>query len=340
MSYLCGVMDDMPQLSIIIPVRNRMGIIGRCLDGVASQTLRPLEVVLVDNGSEDGTMEVLRQWAADNDSDGLKVVVTEETRPGACAARNKGLSLATAPYVAFFDSDDVMHGCYAAEAVRMFRENPDADIVYWKVGYTPWHGDRRVLRYSERDVVGTQIFHSLLSTQAYAVRRDFILRTGGWDETLSIWNDWELGLRLLLAGAKTVACPEVLAEVYGGEQSITGTDYHSRAMRCMDAVKRAREVAVKYLSGKKLRAVCSDLDVVAAILAGNCRREGDVTTSEAVMSSILPADVSFLRKALLRLVSRYVAAGFRGASIWAPPLCIFSDHAKRKEIPVICEGSL
>ena len=91
-------------ISLVIPVRNRASIVGRTLDSVAAQTRLPDQIVLVDNGSTDGTLEVLRRWA--NGRSNVQVVT--EPRPGAAEARNCGLRAVTEEYVMFFDSDDTM----------------------------------------------------------------------------------------------------------------------------------------------------------------------------------------------------------------------------------------
>ncbi|MDE6573922.1 MAG: glycosyltransferase family 2 protein, partial [Muribaculaceae bacterium] len=93
------------RLSIIIPVYNRESIVLRTLESVERQTLRPLKLILVDNGSSDGTLAVLEQWRQEHAAPGFEVEVYSEPVPGACAARNKGLAVADTEFVMFFDSD-------------------------------------------------------------------------------------------------------------------------------------------------------------------------------------------------------------------------------------------
>ena len=88
-------------ITIIIPVYNRAGIVGPTLDAVAAQTWRPLNVILVDNASTDNTLQVLNQWKKSVERPDFKVEVIEERTPGASAARNAGLRRATTRWTMF-----------------------------------------------------------------------------------------------------------------------------------------------------------------------------------------------------------------------------------------------
>jgi len=86
-------------VSVIIPSYNRRELLLTCLDSVAEQSFAPDEIIVVDDGSTDGTIEAL------NARDDVRVIVQENAGPG--AARNRGARAATGDYIAFLDSDDV-----------------------------------------------------------------------------------------------------------------------------------------------------------------------------------------------------------------------------------------
>src|SRR5437588_11225281 len=90
----------MPRVSVIVPVRNAVRTIGRTIDGVLSQTYGDLELIVVDNGSTDGTREAIAAY------DG-RITVVEERRAGPSVARNAGARAAKGVYLAFVDADDV-----------------------------------------------------------------------------------------------------------------------------------------------------------------------------------------------------------------------------------------
>ena len=94
--------DAAPRVSVIVPVRDRRALLRECLDALAAQSFDGFEVIVVDDGSTDGSGDEAR--AADG-RDGLRVRVLETSGAGAVAARRAGIDASTAPYVAFTDSD-------------------------------------------------------------------------------------------------------------------------------------------------------------------------------------------------------------------------------------------
>ena len=92
----------MPKVSIIIPVYNTAPYLRECLDSVVNQTLKDIEIIIVDDGSTDGSTEICKEYAAKDCR--IKLLIQENQ--GVVVARNSGISLASAPYVGFVDSDD------------------------------------------------------------------------------------------------------------------------------------------------------------------------------------------------------------------------------------------
>ena len=88
-------------VSVIIPVYNRVDTIKRAIDSVLCQTYKNLELIIVDDCSNDNTLQVIREF-----QDKRMKVITSERNSGANAARNKGIMAAKGQYVAFQDSDD------------------------------------------------------------------------------------------------------------------------------------------------------------------------------------------------------------------------------------------
>ena len=115
----------MPQLSVIIPVRNAARHLRECLDSLLSQSLRDIEVICVENGSTDASSVILKEYAAD---DSRIMVLYGDNMRGAGAARNVGLSVATGKWIHFVDADDVVFECAEKELVD-FAESKNADVV-------------------------------------------------------------------------------------------------------------------------------------------------------------------------------------------------------------------
>ena len=99
-------------LTIIIPVRNREQYVERTLDSIAASTCPFMELLIVDNGSVDRSVEICQQWARAHQD--VPVRFLTETRPGAAVARNCGLRAARSEFVYFFDSDDIFSNDFVA----------------------------------------------------------------------------------------------------------------------------------------------------------------------------------------------------------------------------------
>lgn len=215
-------MMSKPLLTIVIPVYNRAHCMRRTFDSVVAQTLRPLRLIIVDNNSTDGSAEMAREWADAHRSPDFQIEILAETKRGAAAARNRGLSVVETPWVMFFDSDDTMAPTLTADVAATVAAHPDADIVGWDVERTGAGGPGNVSPFKlAGDIVWRQIIHCTLSTQHYACRTELFRRAGGWNDSLPVWNDFEAGLRLLLTGPRIVT----LAHNSAGHPPVTV--YHS-----------------------------------------------------------------------------------------------------------------
>ena len=91
-----------PKISIIIPVYNTRKYLRRCLASVCGQLLKEIEIICINDGSTDGSLEILR----DHEVSDSRIAVIDQKNKGAASARNKGLQTASAPYIGFVDSDD------------------------------------------------------------------------------------------------------------------------------------------------------------------------------------------------------------------------------------------
>lgn len=109
-------------VSVIIPVYNRMDYLGECLDSVLAQTYENLEIILIDDGSTDGSVELCKQYA-EKDS---RIVVIAANHGGVSKARNLGLDAAKGEFVLFVDSDDVIHPNLTEVLLRSLTESDAA----------------------------------------------------------------------------------------------------------------------------------------------------------------------------------------------------------------------
>ena len=222
------------KVSIIIPVYNRAAVVPVTLQSVLSQTHRPLQVVLVDNDSTDDTLRVLQEFQKEHESEQFEVVVTNESHHTAGAARNRGFEFATGDWVLFFDSDDQMEARLVASYVNIIKKHQEKgkplDLISARSTIVFPDGSHRQAPFHKRDLFAQHILHAQLATQRYAVRRQFFADTDWWNINLPGWNDWELGLRLLLARpyVSFMGGKSRITINHNGDDSITGTEFHSR----------------------------------------------------------------------------------------------------------------
>ena len=261
------------KVSIIIPVYNRANVVKRTLQSVLAQTHRPLEVILVDNGSNDGSDVILNQFKIDNDKPDFHVIVSAENKRGACAARNHGFSLATGEWVMFFDSDDTMGKRLVEKYVDTFEKTP-CDMIITKGTYIASDGSKRSLPFFKEDLFANHILHGIIATQRFAVKREFFARTDGWNINLPAWNDWELGLRLLIERPAMGFLNTNAVTVYAqGEASITGNGFASRHPYWLQVITIMQDT-IRCSSLRNKERYLRLLEYRKVVLAAQYHREG------------------------------------------------------------------
>ncbi|MGB3624300.1 MAG: glycosyltransferase [Henriciella sp.] len=195
--------SSQPRVGVVIPCRDRADTVAEAVLSVLDQDYSNLEVIAVDDGSTDSTVNVLRGIRDPR----LRILSNFGTR-GPSAARNFGVRHTTAPWIAFQDSDDLWR------PARLSRQMPRLASGSWIGGFCGMEVklgsqiDSPVIdRYprpgtaprSSR-VLPDLLRNSIVSTQMLILRRDVFELVGGFDETLSALVDWELMLRVAPEG--------------------------------------------------------------------------------------------------------------------------------------------
>ncbi len=185
---------DVPAVSVIIPTYDRMEMLGAALDSVAAQTFQDFEIVIVDDGSTDGT----REYVASRSE---RIRYFWQPNQGVAEARNHGLRVIHSEFVAFLDSDDLWKPEFLDKTVSLLRQNPDLALVYTR--FTSMDAAGRVLpRHNKTPFAGDvtlRLFAStFIHTSAVVARSHVIRDAGGFDGRLSHNEDYDLWLRLSL----------------------------------------------------------------------------------------------------------------------------------------------
>jgi glycosyltransferase involved in cell wall biosynthesis len=194
-----------PKVSVLMPVRNAVRWIESSLASLARQTLGDFEVVAVDDGSTDGSRDVLDRWAAAD----RRFTTIRQPALGLVAALNRGLEHCRAPLVARMDADDVSHPRRLELQTAHLASHPATGVVSCLVRHFPAHRVAEGFRLYEawlnslttHDAMARERFvESPLAHPSVMVRRGLLAEAGGWRERG--WaEDYDLWLRLFETGA-------------------------------------------------------------------------------------------------------------------------------------------
>ncbi|MBW1739125.1 MAG: glycosyltransferase [Deltaproteobacteria bacterium] len=190
----------MPQVSVIIPTYNRASCVTEAIDSVLAQTFTDYEIIVVDDGSTDNTREILEPY-----EDRIRYIYQQNS--GVSGARNAGILAANGDWVAFLDSDDE----YYPDGLRLlfepFHENPAIVARLGNVSLTGIQDERELFGLRGIKLKGPAILERPLLTalkwfspQAFAVRRNTLLRCGLFDTRLNLYEDSDLMCRVALQG--------------------------------------------------------------------------------------------------------------------------------------------
>ena len=183
----------MSGVSVIIPTLNRAQKVVRAVVSVFEQTYDDFEIIVVDDGSDDGTIEKLEQFG-----NRIRCLVNSKTL-GVSAARNRAIKVSEAPLIAFLDSDDYWLPQKLKVQTDFFRSNPEAvacqtDEVWIRKG-------RRVNPMKKHAKPSGNIFEAslklcLVSPSAVMLKRSLLDRVGVFDEEFQVCEDYDLWLRI------------------------------------------------------------------------------------------------------------------------------------------------
>lgn len=202
-----------PRLSVIIPAYNAAEFLPATIDSALAQTHPNVEVVVVDDGSTDGTRAVL-------DAYGDRIVGVTQANGGPAAARNHALRLATGDYVGLLDADDLWAPTRAERCIALLEADPTltgALTDSWIFDDDPaaatqrWFVDRRPEPFPDRSEQLAASARGNFLTASVIVRSEVVDRLGGFDPAIFGAEDYDLWCRILLAGGSFALVDEPLS---------------------------------------------------------------------------------------------------------------------------------
>ena len=204
------------RVSIVIPCYNAQDFVAETIESALGQDYPDVEVVVVDDGSTDGSTRVLESFAD-------RIRWESGPNRGACAARNRGLQLATGNYIQFVDADDVLMSDKLTTQMPFVMQHSDS-LVFCAGEFM--HGKTHHPHHNRKDDFSDSLIYMLrggLPTPAPIHRREWIEQCGGWDESLPCAQERDLHLRIAAFGIPFLRIPDVLYRVRPVEDSVSSS---------------------------------------------------------------------------------------------------------------------
>jgi GT2 family glycosyltransferase len=222
----------MPKISVIIPTYNSAKYIAQAIESVLAQTYSDYEIIVVDDGSTDDTVAVLRPYLD-------RITYIYQDNKKLPAARNAGIAASSGAYLAFLDSDDLFLPDKLAVQTRCLDERPDVGLVASGYQYVDEAGQLLAESQSWVDrpaiTLESLLFGGLTPPVAVLLRREWFDRVDGFDEQFAYCEDMDLWYRLALAGCPMVWEPAIVCQyrLHANNMSRspeTHFRYHRRAL--------------------------------------------------------------------------------------------------------------
>lgn len=264
-------MDFCP-LSVVIPTYNRAAFLNRALGSIKKQTLKCAEIIVVDDGSTDNSVDIIRKFSL---TSRVPIKFFQQENKGPAAARNHGIACAKNEYIAFLDSDDHWHKRKIELQYKALKENPAYLISHTKEKWL-----RRGVHLNQKKIHiprhGDIFAHCLLlcgvGMSTVMVKKEIFTTVGKFDETLRCCEDYDLWLRVSCKFPFYLIDSPLTVKEGGREDQVsylyrTGMD----RMRIY-AIKKILDS--KNLDKKQSTLALSELDRKCSVFGNGCIKHG------------------------------------------------------------------
>lgn len=236
-------MPSFPSVSVVIPCFNAGRYVGEAIESVLAQSYEPLEIIVIDDGSTDDSLKIIRSF-------GHKIDFIATSNRGASAARNTGIEQASGKYLKFLDADDRLIEGAIREQVEFSEQCYDRDAVFGDASYIDESGNVVADRSHRSRRMGENRLEYIMKMNPQTAlplhRRRQLIEIGGFDEELSRAQEYDLHLRLVLTGLEFRYEPTLVAEVrrHPGKFRISNRDHFSENPRMRLSRLQSRETQI------------------------------------------------------------------------------------------------
>ncbi len=219
-----------PLVSIVIPAYNAAAYVREAVDSALAQTYAEKEVIVVDDGSTDGTAEVLASYR-----DAGAIVYVRQENKGLSAARNTGIRAAKGEFIALLDADDIFLPDKIGRQVAYLLAHPECGVCYCDIYHFYEEEPEKMRKLDYRYYSGDEVFPNLLRMNfinplSVVLRKSEIDRVGVFNESYRRSEDWEYWMRLVRHGVRFEHLPEILAK-YRMRKASMSYDWRSEIHR-------------------------------------------------------------------------------------------------------------
>ena len=209
------------KISVVIPTLNRINTLQRALDSVINQTYKPAEIIVVDNGSSDGTLKFLREQYP-------KIKILKENKIGVSSARNKGIKKSINQWIALLDSDDAWHPRKLEIQTSML----NSALKEYNLIHTDeiwFRNNKHINQMKKHKKQGGYIFERCLSLccispSSVIFKKNILDKVGLFDESLPVCEDYDMWLKIC-SSEEVLFAQDKLTYKYGGHKDQLSKSY-------------------------------------------------------------------------------------------------------------------
>lgn len=189
------------KVSVMIPTYNRKELLKEALESVIKQTYRPIECVIVDDGSTDNSREVISDFKDYND-ESFQIKYIYQENSGAQVARNLGTLNCTGEFIQYLDSDDLLDSQKIEKQVDILIKNPDLDGTFGDFRKGVPENNKLQIAFESENLFEQFLIKFCAPPVSVLLRREYVNKIGDWDISLKRFQDIDFHIRGLLMGGK------------------------------------------------------------------------------------------------------------------------------------------
>lgn len=232
-------------ISIIVPTYNTFKYLPFSIASALASEYDNYEIIVVDDGSTDNTQELVASYLNEK-----RIKYIYQDNKGLASARNTGIQNAKGEFLVFLDADDLLQPKKLDVQSHFLYQHPEIDIVYsnsqWFIEDNPNDTHPVTFPIYEGNVIDKLVYGNFIHVNSVMARKAKVLEVGCFDEKLKELEDWDLWLRMTLAGSKFGFTPGILSKVRIRKGSMTSDQQRMNKTMCRVLMKTIDSVGANH----------------------------------------------------------------------------------------------